>query len=783
MASAGSEGRITANESADATARVARFLAARAADPSTQLDPFLPPPGHRLRPHVLVELIKADMRMRAYGGQPVRVDLYLGRFLAELPGGRVPVDLVAEEYWLRHAHADRPPLDEYRQRFRDQFTALLAQIEAREVATAGEKDPLGAAPTRVTSVPEHHTIPADHATRSGVTPSSDTLPSLGGYKLLRRIGVGAFGEVYEAEAPGGVKVAVKKILRSVSHPATQSEIESLEATKPLSHPFLLKTVSFFPHEDRLHIVMELADESLADRIKACGEAGEPGLPPEELVPIFEQAAEALDYLHGHGVSHRDIKPQNILLMHGYAKVADFGLARSHEHMLTVVPGQIGTPMYMAPEMWDEKVSLRGSDQYALAVAYVTARLGRPPYMAMPLIELAQAHKYGKPDLGPVPPAEQKVLLKALEKRADRRFPTCAEFAKALRQAVLEKPPAAANRMWATVGVAFLAALLCGLMLVTAVWLLLYKPDGVTQATQKEEPAGPKPLWKADHWAPVAEAERVTLPNGKSYYTRLTRTVAGEPLVAVLVPRERQSDPETFYMLENKITNRVFEAVWDQASGNPETRLHKFVKNNPDKAPGVWRKGAPGGPTTRDGKPLPDLPVVGVTVAEAILVAEELGGLLPLPDQWRKAVGAMDQREPGAGPDVVVPPEDKDDPEKAREFRIKELRGRNLALGLTDGPRPVTELTADLSSVEGHTHKIHQLLSNGREWTRLWAIGNREVRPGEVPAGRGPVYLVGQRWDANAVMTLRDIQELLPAAPWDDTGNDNKTGFRIVLQPE
>ena len=139
---------------------------------------------------------------------------------------------------------------------------------------------------------------------------------------------------------------------------------------PLRHPFLLSTQMYYALEDRLLIVMELADGSLRDRLRECRRNGLPTLPVSELMGYLQESAEGLDFLHERRVVHRDVKPENILLMQRHAKLGDFGMARLIEDNRGGGTGDAsGTPMYMAPEVWRGE-PVPASDQYALALSYV-----------------------------------------------------------------------------------------------------------------------------------------------------------------------------------------------------------------------------------------------------------------------------------------------------------------------------------------------------------------------------------------------------------------------------
>ncbi len=254
----------------------------------------------------------------------------------------------------------------------------------------------------------------------------------GGYRLLQLLGRGAFGEVWRAEAPGGVEVAVKIISRTLKQNHAQRELEALQLIKGLRHQNLLSLQAFFSLEDRLLIVLELADGSLRSRLEECRRARLPGIPPAELLCYFREAAEALDYLHEHQVHHRDIKPDNLLLLGPHIKVADFGLARLLEKHSLQTATYAGTPAYMAPELWNGQLSLH-SDQYSLAIMYVELRVGRRPFVQESLAELMNAHLHHLPELHPLRQPEQQVLRKALAKDPQQRYPSCLAFVRALQE--------------------------------------------------------------------------------------------------------------------------------------------------------------------------------------------------------------------------------------------------------------------------------------------------------------------------------------------------------------
>jgi serine/threonine protein kinase len=263
-------------------------------------------------------------------------------------------------------------------------------------------------------------------------PAPPELPA--GYLALRRLGRGTFGEVWEAEAPGGVKVAVKIIARRLRPEDARRELEALQLMKGLRHQGLVALQAYFTLEDQLVIVQELADCSLRDRLRACLDAGLHGIPADELLRYSEHAAEALDFLHQHHVLHRDIKSENVLLLGRYAKLADFGLALVLQNATLQSASSVGTPAYMAPETWQGKASVHG-DQYSLAVMYSELRLGRFPFTFSGLADLMNAHLCRPPELGALPPAEQRVLHRALAKNPGERFPSCSVFVSALAEAL------------------------------------------------------------------------------------------------------------------------------------------------------------------------------------------------------------------------------------------------------------------------------------------------------------------------------------------------------------
>ena len=146
---------------------------------------------------------------------------------------------------------------------------------------------------------------------------------------------------------------------------------------------------------------------------------------------MDEAARGIDFLNDRGVQHRDIKPQNLLLVGGGVKVADFGLAKFLEHSIGGNTGAM-TPAYAAPEFLEGKTTSR-SDEYALAVTYYQLRIGRLPFTGS-IAQVYDGHRRRQPDLAPFTlPGERTALARALEKDPFKRWATCQEFCRSVEQ--------------------------------------------------------------------------------------------------------------------------------------------------------------------------------------------------------------------------------------------------------------------------------------------------------------------------------------------------------------
>lgn len=266
----------------------------------------------------------------------------------------------------------------------------------------------------------------------------------GRYVLEREVGSGAMARVYRAhDLKHGRTVAIKVLYPELA--VTMGSVRFMREIKlaaSLQHPHILPVFDSGETAGFLWFTMPCIEgESLRARL-----AREKRLTAEQALPIACEAAEALDFAHRHGVLHRDIKPDNILLSEGHALVADFGVARtvdvSQSDMLITAAGMVvGTPAYMAPEQaMGDPIDGR-SDLYSLGIVLYELLAGGLPF-AGSTSEMLAAKQLPEairrlPPLGPgVPEPVKRTVLKALAPVPAERYQTGAEFSRALRAAHL-----------------------------------------------------------------------------------------------------------------------------------------------------------------------------------------------------------------------------------------------------------------------------------------------------------------------------------------------------------
>jgi serine/threonine-protein kinase len=340
---------------------------------------------------------------------------------------------------------------------------------ARLVAGAREIEKQGASP------------PSEEASSGSPSEAASDESLLAGtrYRILRRIGQGAMGSVFEAEHVDlGRRVALKVLAgeRAISPDFASRFRREARALSRLSHPNLVALHDFGQATDgRLFCAMELLEGETLDRCVA----REGAMPWRRAMQIGLQAARALEVAHEAGLVHRDLKPSNLFLCKdGTLKLLDFGLAKTPDEAVDGAGSDersgftlFGTPEYMAPEqILSGKVDAR-ADVYALGCVLYELCTGRLPFVCESSVKVLDAKLSRDPeppsDRAPsrgVPVEVERLILRALARRPDDRTASASAMLEAIAQAL--EAPAIKRRRRRGLGAAVLAACLAaGLALI------------------------------------------------------------------------------------------------------------------------------------------------------------------------------------------------------------------------------------------------------------------------------------------------------------------------------
>jgi D-alanyl-D-alanine carboxypeptidase/tRNA A-37 threonylcarbamoyl transferase component Bud32 len=302
-------------------------------------------------------------------------------------------------------------------------------------------------------------------------PDSAALSTLGDYALLRELGRGAYGVVYEArrhgvERPFAVKVLLDPGFRDPQ--ALERFLREARIASKLSDPGIVRVVDLGSDaHGRPYIAMEFAAGRTLQQVLRKGRLG-----LDRSLELVGELARALGVAHSQGVIHRDVKPANIIVdERGRPLLTDFGLARdgSVRQSLTRTGDVIGTPLYMAPEqMRGTRVVDHRSDIYSLGAILYECLTGRRPHEAPTVVELAQLVA-AAPVVPPsrhepeVPRSLDAICLRALAREASARYPDCGALGRDLLAAraalaAKAKAPARGSRRLAAAAAALIVAL-------------------------------------------------------------------------------------------------------------------------------------------------------------------------------------------------------------------------------------------------------------------------------------------------------------------------------------
>jgi serine/threonine-protein kinase len=294
----------------------------------------------------------------------------------------------------------------------------------------------------------------------------DGRPIGGRYEVREHIATGGMASVFKTWDHRVERFVAIKVLRSLD----KNDLKAVErfrrearAAASLLHPNAVTIFDFFEETGQYYLVMEYIHGPTLKQL--IGQRRH--LQPHEALEIAAQVCAVLQVAHNRGFIHRDIKPQNIMLASSGApvnnsvgagnllvKLTDFGIVRvAEEAGLTNSGIVLGTADYLSPEQARGEKLTPSSDLYSLGVVMFEMLTGKPPFVGPTAVSIAMQHASSNPPAMQqvnsgitVPPAVEQLVMKALEKEPDDRFPSASEMRQALRYCARElyqSDPAAA----------------------------------------------------------------------------------------------------------------------------------------------------------------------------------------------------------------------------------------------------------------------------------------------------------------------------------------------------
>jgi serine/threonine protein kinase, bacterial len=272
------------------------------------------------------------------------------------------------------------------------------------------------------------------------TPLAPGMEPYPGHTLIREVGRGGWGEVWQAQRQEGQQVALK-FLPCDSQLLAAMEVRALQSIRQLQHPNIVGIQQIWCWSGYVVVAMDLAEGSMLDLLEMYQSEFGTGIVPEHLCYYLAQTADALDFLNTRqhmlsdqrvAVRHCDVKPSNMLVLEGKVKLADFSCAAQATSPMWY-HRRVGTLSYAAPEVFKGWLSDR-TDQYALAVSYIELRTGQLPFNDTPT-SFVKSYTRPEPDLSNVEKWERPILQRALNHVPQDRWPSCREMINKLASAL------------------------------------------------------------------------------------------------------------------------------------------------------------------------------------------------------------------------------------------------------------------------------------------------------------------------------------------------------------